>query len=726
VSAAAGIGLLIGVVPSVQADAAPPQSYLSDLSWTSATSGWGPVEKDRSNGEAAAGDGHTLTLNSATYQKGLGAHAFSDIRYTIPSGCTTFKSDVGVDDEVAQKGSVRFQVYVDSTRAYDSGTMTGASQTKSISLDVTGRKNLRLFVTNGGDNIDFDHADWAAARLECPGVGGVQPSISITSAPPSSTSSTTATIAFQATNATQIDCQLDSGAWSSCTSPASYGRLGTGPHTFTAKASNGQYSASAGASWTVASAAPPLSVSPPSPVAPPPTISGTVAVGQTLAVSTGGWNGTQPLSYAYSWLRCDSAGANCTAISGATASAYTISSADSGSRLEASVTASNSAGTAAATSAATQAVPSPTPAAPTTATPPTPPSPYSLPAGALWVTSASDLTSALANNQSRDIVLRNGVYDSSGPFDDYRGNHLYAESLGGAVLKAGLILGGNWGPGGGSVQGVAFDVSSSSKTLQNSIIHVWGTGKNSKILDVTLEGHNAVGSGILTPQVEGLVIRRVVATHFVSYGLKVDANIRNLVVATPPIVTDVDASYVSWATPQASNGTAEACVWIGNTATVQRIRAHDCAWEGLEAATAASGATFEDITVYNNTYSQQVGIYFEHFVSSSVLRRAQIGPNVRIGLMCEWADPAWGSKPACTDNVIEQSYFDTRLVGVNMDEGTVSTTVRSSTFVNQCWAAIGNYKGVGNLWDTTANNYNGLKPGAVQISTNHYYTGTCA
>jgi acid phosphatase type 7 len=32
---------------------------------------------------------------------------------------------------------------------------------------VSGRNELRLVVTNGGDNMDYDHADWAAARVTC-------------------------------------------------------------------------------------------------------------------------------------------------------------------------------------------------------------------------------------------------------------------------------------------------------------------------------------------------------------------------------------------------------------------------------------------------------------------------------------------------------------------------------------------------------------------------------
>ena len=37
--------------------------FISDLTWTSATNGWGPTERDRSNGEDGAGDGGVLRLN---------------------------------------------------------------------------------------------------------------------------------------------------------------------------------------------------------------------------------------------------------------------------------------------------------------------------------------------------------------------------------------------------------------------------------------------------------------------------------------------------------------------------------------------------------------------------------------------------------------------------------------------------------------------------------------
>jgi hypothetical protein len=138
--------------------------FLSDLAWVSATSGWGPVEKDRSVGGSGSGDGRTITLNGVTYAKGLGTHAVSDIVYDLAGGYSTFLSDIGVDDETGP-GTVQFRVYGDGVLIYDSGVMTQSSTTKSINVSVAGVQQLRLRVDNGGDNINYDHADWANARV---------------------------------------------------------------------------------------------------------------------------------------------------------------------------------------------------------------------------------------------------------------------------------------------------------------------------------------------------------------------------------------------------------------------------------------------------------------------------------------------------------------------------------------------------------------------------------
>ncbi|WUM95920.1 NPCBM/NEW2 domain-containing protein [Streptomyces sp. NBC_00322] len=141
---------------------------VSDLNWTSAVGGWGPVERDRSNGERAAEDGRTLTVGGTTYAKGLGTHAASDITYYLGGSCSTFTASVGVDDETGgSNGSVVFQVYRDGTKVADSGRVTGADAPRVLSAGLTGGLELRLVVAEGGDGINYDHADWAVPRLSC-------------------------------------------------------------------------------------------------------------------------------------------------------------------------------------------------------------------------------------------------------------------------------------------------------------------------------------------------------------------------------------------------------------------------------------------------------------------------------------------------------------------------------------------------------------------------------
>ena len=86
-----------------------------------------------------------------------------------------------------------------------------------------------------------------------------------------------------------------------------------------------------------------------------PTISGQPREGRTLTANNGSW-ANSPASFAYQWQQCDSSGANCNAISGATSKTYRVASGDVDHTLKVAVTATNTDGSNTATSAATDVI----------------------------------------------------------------------------------------------------------------------------------------------------------------------------------------------------------------------------------------------------------------------------------------------------------------------------------------------------------------------------------
>ena len=142
------------------------ETQLSAMNLDVVVDGYGPLERNRSNGELGAADGNPITLNGSVYATGLGVHAHSEVNVGLGGAFTSFISDVGVDDEVGSNGTVVFQVIVDGVTLFDSGTMTGSSATQSVQVDVTGKQQLKLVVLAVGGNYSYAHADWAGARLK--------------------------------------------------------------------------------------------------------------------------------------------------------------------------------------------------------------------------------------------------------------------------------------------------------------------------------------------------------------------------------------------------------------------------------------------------------------------------------------------------------------------------------------------------------------------------------
>jgi hypothetical protein len=135
--------------------------WLSDLQWEKGTSGWTP-NKDGLPRRDRDVEGKPLRLGRRVYPKGIGTHAPSEIVYRLDGKYVRFLADIGGAEE---RGTVVFQVYGDDKLLYDSGTLHGLREVKTVDLPIAGVRVLRLVVTDAGDGYSSDEANWAGARL---------------------------------------------------------------------------------------------------------------------------------------------------------------------------------------------------------------------------------------------------------------------------------------------------------------------------------------------------------------------------------------------------------------------------------------------------------------------------------------------------------------------------------------------------------------------------------
>lgn len=109
-----------------------------------------------------------LNISGKTYPFGLGTHAFSEIVVRLPRAAKCFEAEVGIDqnaDTAGVHGSVEFIVEAGGKELFKSPVQRGGAAPLPVRVDLNGAEEFTLRVTDGGDGIFWDQADWAAARV---------------------------------------------------------------------------------------------------------------------------------------------------------------------------------------------------------------------------------------------------------------------------------------------------------------------------------------------------------------------------------------------------------------------------------------------------------------------------------------------------------------------------------------------------------------------------------
>lgn len=134
---------------------------LDQLSWLSATNGYGPIGINKNY------YGGPLTIHGTTYPHGLWVNSVATLYYYLGGNCSTFDVDLGLDGSDKGTGAVDYKFYADGTQVYDSGVVTNSTPTVHASVNVSGAHVLELYVGEGNGTINYGNADFGNPQLTC-------------------------------------------------------------------------------------------------------------------------------------------------------------------------------------------------------------------------------------------------------------------------------------------------------------------------------------------------------------------------------------------------------------------------------------------------------------------------------------------------------------------------------------------------------------------------------
>lgn len=120
-----------------------------------------PVQLNKRNGKP-------MKIGETEYKRGLYCHAVSRVHVRLPGPGKSFTAVAGVDhnsDTAGGRGSVVFSVSVAGAAKFKSPVMHGGQPGVEVKVDLSGKSDFFLDVSDAGDGIGSDQADWADAKV---------------------------------------------------------------------------------------------------------------------------------------------------------------------------------------------------------------------------------------------------------------------------------------------------------------------------------------------------------------------------------------------------------------------------------------------------------------------------------------------------------------------------------------------------------------------------------
>ena len=121
--------------------------------------GWGQAQIGH------ATDGGAMSMGGITYKNGIGTFANSSMKMKLDGRAVSFNAKVGIpDSQKNHPALVEFIVEADGQQVWASGKVS-PGQVKPVRVELSGVRSLVLRVTDGGNGLHYDQANWADAEI---------------------------------------------------------------------------------------------------------------------------------------------------------------------------------------------------------------------------------------------------------------------------------------------------------------------------------------------------------------------------------------------------------------------------------------------------------------------------------------------------------------------------------------------------------------------------------
>jgi len=147
------IGLVAACLPLRVVQAESVSVYLSDLVGESVlehSQQWGTLGTDSAAFQKGQSPKTPLRIGEKVYEKGLGHHATGEIAILLEGRYESFDSDIGVQWQGGNRGSVVFQVFVDGEKRFESEALSDSDPPQPVVVPLADASELRLVAASEG------------------------------------------------------------------------------------------------------------------------------------------------------------------------------------------------------------------------------------------------------------------------------------------------------------------------------------------------------------------------------------------------------------------------------------------------------------------------------------------------------------------------------------------------------------------------------------------------